>query len=90
MAFQAEDSAAIPSLSACIKTGDDLTDSGRLSPRRKGPRLAQLIKEKANSRGDKEHDQEGPMPGDFPWRQRRESRRVNHENSPWIKDDLRT
>src|SRR5208337_2542943 len=82
------DSAVIPSLGASIKTGDDLTDSGRLSPRRKGPPLAQLIKGKANSRGDEEHDQEGAMPGDFPLQQRRGSRRVSHENSPWIEDDL--
>jgi len=70
MAFQAEDSAAIPSLSACIKTGDDLTDCGRLSPRRKGPPLAQLIKGKANCRGNEEHEQEIAMPSDFLLRQR--------------------
>src|SRR5271157_1000563 len=81
MAFQAVDSTVIPTLGAYIKTGDDLPDSGRLSPRRESPPLAQLIKAKANSRGDKEHDQEGAMPGDFPLQQRRGSRRVSHENS---------
>jgi hypothetical protein len=61
VAFQAEHAAVIPGLGSCIQARDKLPNCGRLSPSRKGPPLAQLVKEKTNTRGRQKHPDEGTM-----------------------------